>query len=249
MNQPFAFRPLFTNASKLAVLLMTYLLSTNSISMAQVTDDVIALSAAAADAPESILDSSQSVEPDPGPRLEAPEASESAGTTTAIENVPAIDDEEIKNGLEDFQELEAPGMLVEPFEDGALPSNAPPVISPPSKTGSPPSSESSAIESAPGPYLGAFGKIVPGWGFVIKEVVPESAANRMRLEPGDVILSINGRRATSMGAIYQEVQRSNVEFGGRGLIQIDNVRGRQHQCGYRGSSPNQKRFLWLKFTL
>lgn len=234
MNQPSAYATLFANAFRPAVFFLIGLIVANSSSMAQVTDDLIAPGPAVAEGPESILDSN------PGPLLEAPDAS---GSADAIESGPPSVDDESSNGLEDFQVLEAPGFNVEPFDDVGIPLNVPSVIAPPTSSGS------STSKSARGPYLGALGRIVPGWGFVIKAVVPDSAAARMQLEPGDVILSINGRRATSMKRIYWELSRSSSEFGGKGLVYIDNVRGRQQRCGYRGTLSGQERFLLLKFTL
>ncbi len=94
------------------------------------------------------------------------------------------------------------------------------------------------------PQLGVAGAIVPHWGFRIVEVLPGSAAERMQLEPGDVILNINGHTVCSVAAIVRELNQSVGHYGGQGVIIIDNVRGRNH-CG----TSRAARFVWLKFRL
>jgi membrane-associated protease RseP (regulator of RpoE activity) len=93
------------------------------------------------------------------------------------------------------------------------------------------------------PQLGVAGKLIRGWGFHIAEVFPGSAAERMQLERGDVILNINGQCISSIRSIEQQLARSAGEFEGQGIIKIDNVRGRT-RC-----RTSQNRFLWLKFQL
>ncbi len=98
-------------------------------------------------------------------------------------------------------------------------------------------------QNLPHPQLGVAGELVPGWGFRVTHVLPGSAAARMQLERGDVILNINGRCVSSIRSIEQQLLRSAGEFEGQGIIKIDNVRGRT-RCG-----AASKRFLWLKFQL
>ena len=98
-------------------------------------------------------------------------------------------------------------------------------------------------QNLPRPQLGVAGELVRGWGVKIVEVIPGSVAARMQLERGDVILNINGRCVSSIRSIEQQLLRSAGEFGGQGIIKIDNVRGRT-RCGTASN-----RFLWLKFQL
>ena len=98
-------------------------------------------------------------------------------------------------------------------------------------------------QNLPRPQLGVAGELVRGWGFKIVEVIPGSVAARMQLERGDVILNINGQCVSSISSIEQQLSRSAGEFGGQGVIKIDNIRGRT-RCG-----TSSKRFLWLKFQL
>ena len=107
----------------------------------------------------------------------------------------------------------------------------------------PPDTSQLHPRSLPRPQLGVVGEVVRGWGFKIVDVIPGTAAARMQLERGDVILKINGQCVSSVNSIEQQLLRSVGEFSGQGVIKIDNVRGRT-RCG-----ASSTRFLWLKFQL
>ena len=98
------------------------------------------------------------------------------------------------------------------------------------------------------PQLGIIGKLVPGYGFAIAEVLPGSAAAKMKLETGDIILNINGRSIDSIETIQRELIRSQGHFAGEGLIRIDNIRARlQSKCN--PNKPHPTRFIWLRFQM
>ena len=168
----------------------------------------------------------QSLNEAPGPTLESPDS---------IQIIPAptleAQEELLPGSWDDFQSLEKPPLAAEAYPRPAAPAHVPPTPAPQT------------------PHLGVAGTMVRGWGFQIQQVLPHSAAARMNLEPGDVILNINGRRVDSAETIACAIRYSQNELGGRGLLRIDNVRARQHTCGYRGASPQPARYIWLKFAL
>ena len=168
----------------------------------------------------------QSLSEAQGPSLESPDS---------IQIIPAptleAPEELLPGGWEDFQSLEKPPLDAEAYPQQAAPAYVPPAPVPAT------------------PHLGVAGTMVRGWGFQIHQVLPNSPAARMQLEPGDVILNINGRRVDSVETIACALRQSQSQLKGRGLLQIDNVRARRQTCGYRGTSPQPARYIWLKFAL
>lgn len=101
------------------------------------------------------------------------------------------------------------------------------------------------------PTLGVVGRPIEGWGFEIQSVVPGSVAARMRLEPGDVILAVNGKRSCSAASITQQLLYSTGHRDGQGVVLIDNVRARQARtvktCRGSYSAPSRLRFQKIGF--
>ena len=161
-----------------------------------------------------------------GPLLESPDS---------IQIIPAptleAPEELMPGSWGDFQSLEKPPMATDDYPQKVAPSYTPPTSAPQT------------------PHLGVVGSVVRGWGFRIHQVLPHSAAARMKLEPGDVILNINGHQVDSLETIARALRYSQNGLGGRGLLRIDNVRARGHKCGYRGASSQPARYIWLKFKL
>ena len=103
------------------------------------------------------------------------------------------------------------------------------------------------------PTLGVMGQPVEGWGFAVQSVLPNSPAARMRLEPGDVILSVNGERVCSANSITSQLLYSDSQQSGTGVLVIDNVRFRSNvtvrTCRGSYSRPSKKRFQKIRFQL
>lgn len=104
------------------------------------------------------------------------------------------------------------------------------------------------------PTLGVTGQPVEGWGFAIQSVLPNSPAARMRLAPGDVIMSINGTRVCSPESIARQLLRSSNQQGGTGILVVDNVDFRNtvsvvRTCRGSYSRPSNMRFQRVRFQL
>jgi membrane-associated protease RseP (regulator of RpoE activity) len=83
----------------------------------------------------------------------------------------------------------------------------------------------SPVQPSPVPSrgsLGFSGTVIPGLGLRVNYVYPFSSAQRIQLEPGDVILMVNGVRIDSM-IVYDQVLDSS---GGFVNLVIRNVRTR-----------------------
>lgn len=71
------------------------------------------------------------------------------------------------------------------------------------------------------PKLGIVGYVEYGRGLVVERVFPYSPAQRLGLEPGDVILRVNDQRLRRDGDLQQALRRS----GGFVRLLVDDVRG------------------------
>ena len=105
----------------------------------------------------------------------------------------------------------------------------------------------------PRPNLGIYGRPIRGWGFAVQSVVPNSVAARMRLEPGDVILAVNGQPAGSAEVITEQLLISTQQNNGCGTVLIDNVRARNQRpvrtCNGYSRTNNRLRYQKLRFQL
>jgi hypothetical protein len=72
------------------------------------------------------------------------------------------------------------------------------------------------------PLLGFSGHVVPGWGMMVDSVRRHSPASRIGLEPGDVVVRINGQRVCCYRHYLAALRASN----GTAVIIIDDCRGR-----------------------
>lgn len=81
-------------------------------------------------------------------------------------------------------------------------------------------------QSATTPRLGFYGQVQPNWGLMITSVTPGSLAARYGLEPGDVIMSIGGRRINCFHDYLGGLQAAVNYQGGNVTLMIDNVRTR-----------------------
>ena len=106
-------------------------------------------------------------------------------------------------------------------------------------------------QSQPSPiFLGILGTMEDGWGFKIRAVMKGSAAESMKLEPGDVIVLVNGERVTSHQVIKQQLRLSMLQNSGKGMVFIDNVRGRAtNNCKHSGAVQCGLRFQSIRFQL
>jgi PDZ domain len=90
-------------------------------------------------------------------------------------------------------------------------------------------STTSQLRIAPGepyglPKFGFSSSTIPGYGQRIEFVRPGGRAARMGLEPGDVILSLNGHRLTHSGSWNDALSRALYEDGGFVQLRVRDVR-------------------------
>ena len=71
--------------------------------------------------------------------------------------------------------------------------------------------------------LGVYYNLIPGYGYQINSVSWGSLASQVGLEPGDVLLSVNGFRMTHHGAHYPALQQAQYN-GGNVWMRIRDVR-------------------------
>lgn len=178
--------------------------------------------------------------------LNAPQTTEGTELESVIEPPMSPGELEVAPGPAIQGEVVPPPILVEPqqFEDGLWMEESP--IMPPKS----PSVERHKPALPNRAVLGVYGTMVDGWGFKISAVATGSAAARMKIEPGDVIVKINGTSVTSVNSIQQQLRRSIESNGGTGTILIDNVRSRvKTSCQHSGSVRTCLRFQTIRFRL
>lgn len=95
---------------------------------------------------------------------------------------------------------------------------------------------------APTPRLGFRGYLRRGWGMMVNYALPGTHAARLGLEPGDVIVRLNGHRITSAQVWNVQMRRSVYVHGGRLTLLIDNVRAR---TGHNGGPRYVFRTVWM----
>jgi len=83
------------------------------------------------------------------------------------------------------------------------------------------------------PRLGFYGRVQPNWGLMITSVTPGSLAARAGLEPGDVIMTVGGRRVNCYHDYLSGLQTAVQYQGGNVTLMIDNVRTRTAYCSGR----------------
>jgi len=80
------------------------------------------------------------------------------------------------------------------------------------------------IAPVPGlPLVGYHYRVVPGYGFRVTGVMAGTPAAAIGLEPGDVVLSLNGYRLTQMGADVP-ARADAARHGGWARLRIQDVR-------------------------
>jgi len=72
------------------------------------------------------------------------------------------------------------------------------------------------------PRLGFWGHWLPGQGVLVKRVYPGSFAAKYGIEPGDMIVEVNGRRVTSQAGYYKALIQSR--FTRVANVLVKNVR-------------------------
>lgn len=90
------------------------------------------------------------------------------------------------------------------------------------------------------PRLGFWGTWIPGQGVVVKRVFPGSFAAKYGIEPGDMIVEVNGRRVTSQASYYQALSQSR--YTRIANVLVKNVRY------YPGGSAHPYVHLVMKLT-
>ena len=93
------------------------------------------------------------------------------------------------------------------------------------------------------PRLGILGHVEYGWGMVVDSVVPYTTANRLGLERGDVILSINGQQISNDWAYRQALVRAVRFENGQVNLQVADVRSgrRVFRRGFLNANPGVSR--------
>ncbi len=81
-------------------------------------------------------------------------------------------------------------------------------------------------QSGQRPKMGFMGHMMSGWGMMVDQVIPGTTAARMGLEPGDVVMKINGKPVTCAQR-YRELLWEAVSMqDGRVHLKVDNIRAR-----------------------
>lgn len=83
-----------------------------------------------------------------------------------------------------------------------------------------------------GAKLGISGQTIGNYGVKIIGVQTGSLADRLQLERGDIILSVNGCRVRSVSELRGALKDA-IRKGGKVVIKVDNIRARQGHCDQR----------------